>query len=412
MSDLPATDELPQCPGEMPLPDDPDAHARQLRRPRRLRAKPRFLTVEIILAWADHRHARTGRWPTSKSGAVISTLGESWGAIDFALTHGARGLPGGISLVRLLVEQRGVVSKAHLADLTAGTILAWVDAFHEEHGRWPHREDGPVVGSLGYTWHKVDRALLEGRRGLPGGSSLALLLAERRGHRHIRRLPPLTEDLILGWADAHFAAHGTWPTHKSGPVEGVPGEVWSALNTALADGLRTLPGGNSLVQLLADRRGRRNKGDLPPLGVGRILTWADAFHREHGRWPRAHDGPIPHSAGEDWHGVDSALVIGYRGFGGGSSLAKLLAEHRGVRNPKALPPLAEGQILGWARAYRRRHGRWPGQASGPVEEAPGETWAGVNTALQRGGRGLPGGSSLAKLLARRAGVRNSHDCRR
>jgi hypothetical protein len=85
---------------------------------------------------------------------------------------------------------------------------------------------------------------------------------------------------------------------------------------------------------------------------------------------------------------------------GGSSLARLLAEHRGVRNPKALPDLSVKRILESADAHYARHGRWPQVTSGPVEDAPGETWSGIEAALQRGNRGLPGGSSLARVLLR------------
>jgi hypothetical protein len=67
------------------------------------------------------------------------------------------------------------------------------------------------------------------------------------------------------------------------------------------------------------------------------------------------------------------------------------------------PPLTVEQILAWADAYHGRTGRWPAAASGPVEGAPGETWANVNAALSDGYRGLPGGDSLARLLDRRRG---------
>ena len=45
-------------------------------------------------------------------------------------------------------------------------------------------------------------------------------------------------------------------------------------------------------------------------------------------------------------------------------------------------------------------GRWPKRDSGPIEEAPGETWGAVEMALAHGQRGLPGGSSLIRLLKR------------
>ena len=51
----------------------------------------------------------------------------------------------------------------------------------------------------------MDAALRKGVRGLPGGSSLAQLLRQRRRGQNASDLPPLTEDQILTWADAHRA---------------------------------------------------------------------------------------------------------------------------------------------------------------------------------------------------------------
>jgi hypothetical protein len=74
-------------------------------------------------------------------------------------------------------------------------ILKWADAHLLRTGALPTMWDGPVRdGILGDNWRKVDNALRYGLRGLPGGSSLAALLAQHRGHRNIHSLPPLTED--------------------------------------------------------------------------------------------------------------------------------------------------------------------------------------------------------------------------
>ncbi len=147
---------------------------------------------------------------------------------------------------------------------------------------------------------------------------------------------------------------------------------------------------------------------LPPLTIPEILRWADAHRERHGKWPTSHSGPIPEAPGETWNGVENALSHAYRGLAGGSSLARLLAAERGTRNQKALPPLTVDGILAWADAHHARTGRWPNCRSGPIPEAPGETWSGIEAALSQGHRGLPGGSSLARLLARERGVhRNS-----
>ncbi len=128
-----------------------------------------------------------------------------------------------------------------------------------------------------------------------------------------------------------------------------------------------------------------------------ILAWADAHRAARGKWPVRLSGPIPGTR-ESWSGVDSALNVGRRGLPGGSSLARLLAKRRGVRNLCSLPPLNERQILAWAKSYHKATGRWPKPSCGPVAQSPGNTWTAVCVALAHGLRGLPGGSSLTKLL--------------
>jgi hypothetical protein len=83
----------------------------------------------------------------------------------------------------------------------------------------------------------------------------------------------------------------------------------------------------------------------------------------------------------------------------GSPLAKLLRRKRGLRNPAQLPPLFEDRIITWAKKHRDRKQKLPVYKSGPVVDAPGETWGGIDYALRYGKRGLKGGSSLAKFLA-------------
>lgn len=115
---------------------------------------------------------------------------------------------------------------------------------------------------------------------------------------------------------------------QSSPQTGFPG--------AIARGLRGLPGGETLFDLLAKHRGVRNVGRLPPLTEGQILAWADAYHAAHGEWPtcRCPEQGIPDTGGERWFNVDQALRKGLRVLAGGSSLPKLLAKHRSVPNLK------------------------------------------------------------------------------
>jgi hypothetical protein len=138
----------------------------------------------------------------------------------------------------------------------------------------------------------------------------------------------------------------------------------------------------------------------PVLSVEQILAWADAHRARTGRWPTATSGEVPGAAGESWKAVQEALRAGYRGLPGGDSLPGLLGRLRGKPPRQRKAPLSEGQILAWAEAHHRRTGRWPSARAEPVGGAPGETWLGVNLALHKGDRGLPGGDSLARLLDR------------
>jgi len=282
--------------------------------------------------------------------------------------------------------------------LYVSQILAWADEHRRRTGAWPTLKSGPIQGAPGETWGNVSGALHRGNRGLRPGSSLARLLAEHRGVRNRKALPPFQIAQILSWADAHHRRRGSWPTMHGGPIHDAPGETWTAVDSALRSGIRGLPAGGSLAELLETNRGVRNTANLPPLSAERILAWADAHHRRTGHWPQKDSGPIEDALGETWMAVDSALRQGTRGFSGGYSLPRLLAEHRGQRNKKGLPRLTYPRILEWADAHYRRTGARPTLNSGPILDAPGETWSAVDGALAKGYRGLPPGSSLARLL--------------
>jgi hypothetical protein len=140
--------------------------------------------------------------------------------------------------------------------LTVEQILTWADEHHARTGRWPRQRSGPVAVAPGENWNGIAAALRHGSRGLPGGESLALLLARQRGARNTRCRPPVTVEQILAWADAHHSRTGRWPGVLSGPIPEAPDENWSAVNLALVLGYRGLPGGDSLARLLW-RQGRR-----------------------------------------------------------------------------------------------------------------------------------------------------------
>ncbi len=305
------------------------------------------LEIDEILDWADAYYARAGKWPAHSSGPIPEAPGETWLAVEAALTYGLRGLPGGWTLLRLFAAHRGVYNPRD-PHFTIQQILAWADAWQARTGQWPMGSSGDIPDSDGINWVIVDHALRKGMPGLPGGSSIARLLAQKRGVPNEKDLPPFRISEILGWADAYHARHNKWPKPNSGVIPEAPRETWLKVQTALNSGVRGLPGGSTLARLLAARRGVRNLGDLAPLSEEQILDWADAFHSRTGRRPTNRSGPIPEAPGENWQAMENALVKGMRGLPGGSSIARFLFEHRGVRDRRFSTSLTFAQILRWA----------------------------------------------------------------
>ena len=127
---------------------------------------------------------------------------------------------------------------------TVDEVLAWADVYHARHGTWPTERSGTVPES-GVNWKSINNSFKHGTRGLPGGTSLAKFLKEHRGVPVGRPSPQLTEEQILAWADAHFAAQGKWPTQRSGTIAGTH-DTWHAVESALTRGVRGLPAGPPL----------------------------------------------------------------------------------------------------------------------------------------------------------------------
>jgi len=143
----------------------------------------------------------------------------------------------------------------------------------------------------------------------------------------------------------------------------------------------------------------------PPLTIEDILDWADQHYAQHSAWPTHLSGDIKGTS-ETWAGINHALERGHRGLVvSGYTIAKLLQEHRGVRNRGNLPDLSEDIVIGYADDYFASNKTWPQRDSGPI---PGtaDTWASISVALRNGSRGLSTKTSLADLLWRKRSVPN------
>ena len=219
----------------------------------------------------------------------------------------------------------------------------------------------------------------------------------------------ITEQMILGWADRYHKSTGEWPTRDSGPIEDNAPETWRIVEDALYKGKRGLPRGGSLYKLFRTHRGippaNRLPPPKPPLTVETILGWADQHYASTGMWPSRHSGAVKGVVGETWAGVNRALSKGLRSLQGGRSLSALLASERDEFSPKSRPSLTVDLILELADEYFAVNGRWPNATSGKVlnrGNAPG-SWSAINSALQTGLRGLPGNTSLSRLISEHRG---------
>lgn len=365
------------------------------------------LTEDQILELADQHHRRTGRWPNRDSGDIDGTE-DSWSSICVALRNGARGLPRKITLADLLFEKRQVPNKANRPALTDQQVLEWADRHKLLTGEWPDQTSGPVDGE-NENWRGINSALSKGLRGFPGGSSIHQVL---EAHGRIQRRfwdPSITVEDILFSADRFFARHKRWP--KRTDIEpAVRHFVWTTVDNQLRQGWENHSPGGSLALLLMEHRGYRHHLQLDPLSPEKIIDWAQEYHESFGRWPTSKSGDVPGTT-ENWRKIDAALKQGHRGLTKGDSLAKLLSRKLGVHSRQTSPRLSVKRILHWCDIHKSKYGCFPTvhDARGPRE---GETWLAINASLERGNRGLPGGTSLAALLAEhRSHARGRHSPR-
>jgi len=212
-------------------------------------------TIRQILRWADLHHARTGRWPNTRTGPILDQPDRTWLAVETALIKGSCGLPGGSSLYRLLKARRRI-NDARMAvpDLTLDQVMRWVDSHFAITGEWPYCGAGPVLDCPEVSWITIDRRMRRGGLSLPRGTTLARWLREARDVWDGGK-PRLTRRLVLDWARQHFNYYGRWPVTNSGPVLGHPEENWAAIDVGLRNQRRGCPETTSLCRILREEFG-------------------------------------------------------------------------------------------------------------------------------------------------------------
>jgi hypothetical protein len=341
------------------------------------------------------------------SGAIHGAPGDTWGNVNAALRTGHRGLPRNTSLAELLVKHRNVRSRGYAPKLTIDIILKWADAHHARTGRWPIQDSGAVVGVNGETWNSVHWALYLGHRGLPGGSTLAKVLARHRNVPNRMDLPRLSHEKIIAWAKKHYERTNRWPNRFSGKVVGAdaPGETWLAIELAVHQGKRGLKRGTTLNRLLAKYAGKRDRLNPPPLSIKKILAWADHHYEATGTLPNTASGRVLAARDESWNSVNLMMRLGKRGLPRGPGLRELLERKRAAIARASRSRLTRDLLLEWIVKHYELTGSPPNVKSGAVIDEPGENWRAIDAALRSGSRGTGqsgawgrGGISLAAFI--------------
>ncbi len=295
------------------------------------------LDEETILELADAYKAANGDWPTRDSGTVTGTA-DTWSAIDQALHKGGRGLGNGSSLAQLLETERGARNIRALPRLTDEQVVAWADAHFKKNNQWPTPASGQIEGaSEGETWLRVIAAVQQGLRSLPKRTSLNALLREHRDVESNRSLRlKLTKEKIVELLREYHERTGEWPGELTqDPELEKKGLNWRKIDRSLREGARGLPGGTTLVRLIAETFGVRNGSRPGALRESQIRAWALAHRQRTGEWPSRDSGEIDGAPGEKWANIHQALRAGMRGLPGGMTLRQFIEELLKRRRPSA-----------------------------------------------------------------------------
>jgi len=297
------------------------------------------------------------------------------------------------------------IRKPHLRERQ---IVDWAKAYFRREGRWPSCLSGQVAEAPGETWSGINTALYNGNRGLRSGRTLASFLRQHTEKRARTYKPALRYDQIIDWAVSHFERTGVWPNAGSGRVYGQR-ESWAAIDASFRIKGRGLLEGGSLSDFLSASVGKRKfRSHRPDLSLREITRWVKNHRARTGRWPSVLSGSIPESPGDNWLGVNNALINGHRGLPAGLTLSKFLQANFDRKPGKQALHFSHRKVLSWAKEYHRRHGKWPTRAQSTVVGAPqGVTWGTVRNALNRDRRERGDGLTLASIINRHRGVSDS-----
>ena len=363
-----------------------------------------LMPLDEILNYADLWFKEYKKWPKKGSGPVGEDTELTWNDVN----NQCKRKEHNSSLANLLLEKRQV--RHHLAkkNLSIQLIISWAKHHYQETNSWPTYESGVVLAEPSENWGAIRSNLVAGGRGLPSGLSIEKVLTNELGIVGVRSGKNLTEELVIRLAKAHFELTEVYPHEKSTWIlDG--SDSWAAISAALREGLRGLPGGTSLAQLLDKAGLKANSADRSYPSLMEIIKAAEEFKElNNGNLPSRESGVFPNYLDLTWGKIDAGLKRGDVIEGtDASSIADLWTKQFGYRNVNNLPDLSENQILEWCDLFKGRTGQFPSNISQSVVEMGTETFMSIDVAFRENRRGMNGHSSLSNFLFEKRGKRNN-----
>lgn len=135
------------------------------------------LTDELVAGWVQSFRAKNGAWPTENDGQIDGAPhGDTWMRVAASIAQGRRGITRRTSFAAFLHEVCGAPAPGSVRrELTIEFVMTMAVAYLARTGRWPNAASvDPQLEAAGETWHRIDRALRTGGRGLPKTTLLQL----------------------------------------------------------------------------------------------------------------------------------------------------------------------------------------------------------------------------------------------
>lgn len=200
--------------------------------------------------------------------------------------------------------------------LSEDLIEAWMISHYKKYGVWPWGGTQELAPD-GSTWMAINKCCESCCRGIENKTSLRGIRM-KKGLGVFSQINSASE--VVNLAKLHFEKFGEWPTYKTREKSEI-GISWKSIQRQCID-----CGFGTLAKILHDKKLKRSRFHLQCLSEQMIVSWMVDYKLKTGKYPNCNSAELTPDKGT-WNGVDIALMQGFRGLAGGSSLAELRKKH-------------------------------------------------------------------------------------